>query len=95
MCSEDFWEFCNTNGLGRYGDYITSKEKLIDVNRALWFILGRSMRKNHRTCLMGGNYVRNNIQKHFKMGILEYSERVRGMFEMAKIPPPLIRKNKD
>ena len=33
----------------------------------------------------------NDIQKYFKMSILEYAERMRQIFEMEKLLPPSIR----
>ena len=47
VCSEYFWVFCNTNGIGHDGDDITTKDSCIDLDRALWFMMGRSMWKNH------------------------------------------------
>ena len=40
-------------------------------------------------------YVRNEIQKTFKMGILEYSEWIHAMFEIVKLPPPPNKKNEE
>ena len=42
---------------------------------------------------MKKHYVRNEIQIPFNMGILEYSERMHKLFEMAKLLYPPIRKN--
>ena len=52
------------------------------------------MWKNHCNVFDSQIYdVRNDIQKPFQMGILNYTERMREMFEMAKLLPPPNRKN--
>ena len=38
-------------------------------------------------------YIMNKIQKLFNMGILDYAERVRDMFEIKNLPPTPIRNN--
>ena len=94
MALDDFWEFFKTNGLGEAGDEITSEERFIDLERALWFIMGRLMYKEHCNMFNGNMYyTMGDIKKIFNMEILEYSERVRGMFEMEKLLPPPIMKN--
>ena len=40
-------------------------------------------------------YVRNGIQNTFKIVILDYAERMREMFEMAKLIPPTSKNNKE
>ena len=56
-------------------------------------MLGRSMWKNHCNVFnVYIKYVRNYIQKHFKMGILKYAQLIIDVFKMEKLIPPPIRK---
>ena len=41
VCSEYFWDLCKTYGLGHDGDETTVKDRLIDLDRTLWFMLSR------------------------------------------------------
>ena len=54
------------------------------------------MRKKHHN-VFGEHiyYVRNEIQKPFKMGTLQYTEHVHGMFKMDKLTPPPRRNNEE
>ena len=57
-------------------------------------MLGKSMWKKHHSIFDEHiHYVRNDIQKPFKMKILKYDERMGDMFEVTKLIPPPIRKN--
>ena len=74
MGSDDFLEFCKTGSLGGDGDDITYKCRCIGLDRSIWFMLGRLMWKKH--CYVFDEniyYVRNDIQKYFKMSILKYA----------------------
>ena len=59
-------------------------------------MLDRSMWKKHPNVFYEHiYYVGNKIHKPFKMGILDYSERVPKMSEMYKILPFSSRKNEE
>ena len=91
---DDFWVFCKNDGLGEAGDEISSEDIFIDLNRSLWFVLGRSMWKKHCNFFEENlYYIMNDIQKPFNVVILEYDERMREMFEIAKLLPPRIMNN--
>ena len=96
VCSYDFWALYNTNDLGCNGEDTTAKDMCIDIDISIYFILEKLMRKKHKNVL-GEHiyYVRNYIQKPFKMGTLEYTEHVCEMFKMDKILPLPIINNED
>ena len=81
MCSDYFWELFKTNGLGYNGEDTTAEDRCIELDRSIWFILGKLMQKKHHN-VFGEHvyYVRNNIHKPFNMGTIEYTEHVREMF---------------
>ena len=89
---DNLWEFCKTNVLGEAGDAITAKDRLIYLDRDLWFMLGRLMQNRHHNVFDEHIYYIMN-QKTFKTSILNYDEHVRDMFEMTKLIPPPSRKN--
>ena len=65
-----------------------------NFDRSLWFILDRSMWKDHCNIFnVHIYYARNEIKKAFKISIINYDERVCKMFEMSKLIPPPRRKN--
>ena len=75
LCSEDLWDFFKNYVLGRDSDDLTAKYWCIGLDISLWSMLGGSMWNNH------GNvyeeqvyYIKNDIQKYSKMGVLEYNE---------------------
>ena len=59
-------------------------------------MLGRYMWKNYRIVFDDHIiYVKNDTQNTYKMGIINYAERVRDFFELAKYLPPPIRNNEE
>ena len=96
VCLEDFWAFWNTNVIGCYDDDTTAEDSCINLDQALWFMLGRSSHKKHLS-MFGEHiyYVRNDIQNPFKIGILKYADNVNEMFAVDKLLPPLSRNNED
>ena len=78
---DDLWAFWKIGGLWDSGDDITDKDRYIDIERALCFILGRSMWKRYHNVFNEHiYYVTNDIQKPFKLGTVEYSKRVCEIF---------------
>ena len=78
------------------GDELTGEDPCIYLQSDLWFKIGQAMRKNH--CNMFDDnirYVNNDIPKYFKMGILQNSDNVFEMFELAKYLAPTIRNNEE
>ena len=54
------------------------------------------MFKKHRSTFQGHvKYTKNEIVKPFRVGIIQYSERVNEMNDLAKYPPPPSMKGKE
>ena len=79
MTLDDFWGLFKYDGLDCDRDELTGEDRYIDLERALWFMTGISVWKNHRNFFYEHIlYVNNDIQNSYKIGILKYSERLRG-----------------
>ena len=73
----NFWVLCKTDGLGEAGDEIYAKDRYIELDIALWFMLDRKMWNQHHIVFKEHiYYIIDDIQKPFKMGILKYTECV-------------------
>ena len=81
--------------LGGDGYAIPVKDRCIELDKYLWFVLSRSMWNRHQN-LFNGNvyYLINYMHKPFNIGFLEYAENIHEVFEMDKILPTPRRKNK-
>ena len=64
--------------------------KCINFDNELWFYLGNSMCKKHRSVFQDHiKYIYNDIVKLFRVGILRQAERVQEMHDLdKKLPPP-------
>ena len=79
MTLDDFWGLFKYDGLDCDRDELTGEDRYIDLERSLWFMTGISVWKNHRIFFYEHIlYVNNDIQNSYKIGILKYSERLRG-----------------
>ena len=80
----------------RDGGKFDSEVRCIGLDRTLWFTLVRSMWKQHRSVFDEHEiYVNNDTQNTYKMGILNYYEQVRKIFDLYRYLPPTTRNNED
>ena len=72
VASHDLWAFYKTDGLDCGGCEITTEDRWIKLDRDIWFMMGSPKWKNNCNVFEEHiYYFRNEIQKTFKMGILE------------------------
>ena len=68
LSAEYFWTWENTDTKGYYGHDYLSRDKCIDFERELWFVLGECMWRKHQSVYQYHmQYVRNDIVKPFKV----------------------------
>ena len=87
--------FFKTYIIERGGYEITIEDSWIELDRALWYMLGRSMWNNHHNMFKENiYYVWNDIKKLLNMAIIEYAEHMREMFELTKLITPTSNNSK-
>ena len=90
IAAEEFWTWEKTDTTGYDGRPYLDIDKFVDFERELWFELGKYVWRKHRSVYQDHmKYVCNDIVKPFKVKILRYSKRMRGMYDLVKyLPPP-------
>ena len=83
LSAEDFWTWKKTDIKGYDGHYYLARDKCVDLERYLWFEFGKCMWRKHRSFYQDHmKYVCNDIVKPFKVKILRYVARLRGMHDL-------------
>ena len=68
------------DGVDSSGNMYLGTDRCLSSEKDIWFELGKSMRKKHRSVLQYHvRKIHNDIVKTFRVGILQYSKRVREM----------------
>ena len=87
---EQFWYWYKVDAIDGAGNVFTGTERYNWFKKELWFELEKSMlRKHSPTFHYNVKFIHNDILKPFIVGILQYSERVRDMHDIAKYLRPL------
>ena len=82
---EQFWSCKNLDGIDADGDAYLGADRWINFEKYIWFKLGHSMwKKRWDVFQYHFKYIHNDIMKPFWVGILQYSERVFEMYDLAK-----------
>ena len=93
ISTEYFWTWAKTDTTGYYGHDYLARDKCVNFERELWFVLGDCMWRKHQSVYQDHmKYVCNDILKPLKFKILRYAERVREMHNLSNyLPPPTIK----
>ena len=93
MTMDRFYTWVEIDGIDTDGDDYSGVERCIDFDIYIWFKLGKSVWKKHRSVFQDHvKYIHNDIVKPFRVVILQYAERVREMHDLENyLPPPSIK----
>ena len=93
LAAEEFWNWVKTDTTGYDGHPYLAIDNCFELERELWFELGKCMWRKYRSVYQDPmKYVRNDIVKPFKVKILCYAEHIRGMHDLEKYLPQPSRK---
>ena len=93
LSTDDFWNWEKKDGIAFEGDDYLGRDRFICYEKELWLELGKCMWRKHQSVYQDHlKYIRNDIVKPFRVGILRYSKRIMEIHESEKyLPPPLIK----
>ena len=75
---DDLWTWSNTDTTGYDVHAYLAMDKCVNLERELWFELGKCMRRNHGSIYLDHlKYIHNYIVKPFRLKIIFQSERIR------------------
>ena len=85
LSMEDFWTWEKTDTNGYDGHHYLANDNCVYFEMELWFELGKCMWRKHWSVYQDHmKYVQNDIVKPFKVKILHYAERMRGMHDLEE-----------
>ena len=74
---EWLWTWEKLYGIDADRDYYLGEDRCIDFEKNIWFELGKSIWKKHWSIFQDHvKYIHNDIVKPFRVGILQYPERI-------------------
>ena len=88
---EQLCTWAKVDGRNSDGDPTSGAGWYEDFEEELWFDLGKSMLRKHRSVFEDhAKYIRNGILKTYMVGIHQCAEKVREIHDLAKfLTPPL------
>ena len=95
LTMERLWTWEKIDGIDTDRDAYLGVDKRIDLEKYIWFELGKSKWKKHWSIFQDQvNYIHNDIVKPLRVAILQYAKRVRDMHDLEKYFPTSLIKGK-